>query len=146
MSEIPRYGQADATYLAAGEEAGVRHLVDRFYTIMETQQRYQAIWKLHPKNNDLSRDKLARFLCGWMGGPLNYSEKYGPLNIPSVHAHLNIDQEARDLWLNCMRQALVSLAYPAHFIDYLIDQLSVPADRIRINCERLFNESSSTEK
>jgi len=67
--EVPRYDTGDATYQAAGGEAGIRRLIDTFYDIMATSEAYRDIWALRPAGNELSRDKLTLFLCGWMGGP-----------------------------------------------------------------------------
>jgi hemoglobin len=67
--EQPEYGNADATYQAAGGQAGIRRLVDSFFDIMSSDSRYRSIYDMHPPDKEMSRDKLALFLCGWMGGP-----------------------------------------------------------------------------
>ena len=123
------YGVGDATYQAAGGESGIRQLVDHFYDIMA--QDHPRIFNWHPEDNEASRDKLASFLCGWMGGPRRYHEKYGPISIPGVHAHLAVDAAARDEWLACMSKALTKMGYPEEFKDYLLTQLAVPAEYIR---------------
>ena len=127
----PPYGQADTTFQAAGGEAGVRRLVDDFYDIMEHDPRYQAIWSWHPEDRAASRDKLARFLCGWMGGPRLYQEKYGPISIPGVHRHLRVTDAEVAQWLGCMSQAIARQGYPTALADYLLAQLAVPAEMIR---------------
>jgi hemoglobin len=33
-----------------------------------------VIRKMHPDNLEVSVDKLARFLCGWLGGPKLYND------------------------------------------------------------------------
>jgi hemoglobin len=132
MTRPPNYGEGDATYQAAGGEVGIRKLVDAFYTIMDDAEEYQTIRGWHPADLTISKDKLARFLCGWMGGPRKYREKYGPISIPQVHAHLVVTSDERDQWLNCMKEALAQQAYPQQLRDYLITQLAVPAERIRM--------------
>ncbi len=94
---------------------------------------YARIYQWHP-DVPLARDKLARFLCGWMGGPRRYSEKYGPINIPQVHAHLPITVAERDQWLQCMAEALEEQPYPEELKSYLRVQLAVPAKRIYQRC------------
>ncbi len=135
----PAYGSGDATYQAAGQEAGVRQLVDAFYNIMGSSTAYRSIWDMHPndKPNDreVSRDKLARFLCAWMGGPRLYKEKYGAISIPGVHAHLAITATEHDQWLACMSEALERQPYSADFRGYLLKQLAIPAGRIVIACK-----------
>ncbi len=66
-----------------------------------------------------------------MGGPRRYSEKYGPISIPGAHAHLNVTERERDQWLGCMAKALAQQDYPQNLIAYLLQQLFVPAERIR---------------
>ena len=132
------YGKGDATYQAVGGEKGVRALVDRFYDIMSQRQEYQKIWRWHPRDKQLSRDKLFVFLCGWMGGPARYSETYGPINIPKVHSHLKIGFSERDMWLNCMLDAMHQLSLPKDLIEYLFQQFSVPAERIRQMSDKNF--------
>ena len=129
------YGKADSTFRAAGGEPGLRVLVDAFFDIMEHDVRASDIWNMHPPTRDLTRDKLASFLCAWTGGPRLYNEKYGAISIPGVHAHLAITAQHRDQWLSCMEQALRQCDYPEDFCDYLLTQLAIPADRVRAICE-----------
>ena len=127
------FGQDDATFQAAGGEAGIRQLVDSFYAIMGRNPAYARIFEWH-RDVPEARDKLARFLCGWMGGPRRYREKYGPINIPQAHGHLNVTVVERDMWLNCMAEALAEQPYSDELRDYLITQLGVPAQRIVDRC------------
>lgn len=131
MSDSRSYGDGDATFQAAGGELGIRRLVDDFYDIMGSDPAYATIFHWHPDDVELSRDKLARFLCGWMGGPKRYSEKYGPIAIPLAHRHLNVTDAERDQWLSCMARALDRQDYPEELKSYLRVQLAVPAERIR---------------
>ena len=78
----------DASYQAAGGEDGIRKLVDAFFDRMGSDPRFATIYAMHPEDKDVSRDKLACFLCGWLGGPKLYHEKDGAIGIPRVHAHL----------------------------------------------------------
>ncbi|MFK7916045.1 MAG: group II truncated hemoglobin [Pseudomonadales bacterium] len=137
----PAYGQGDATFQAAGGEAGVRALVDSFYDIMSSDARFATIWSWHPKDPELSRDKLARFLCAWMGGPRRYNEKYGSISIPKAHQHLSVTPAERDQWLDCMGLALAEQGYPQALVDYLAEQLAVPANRVLQLRQRLDGES-----
>ena len=136
MAEDPQFGIGDATFQAAGGEEGIRALVDTFYDIMSSDLQYRTIRSWHPDDNRVSRDKLARFLCGWMGGPRRYTEKYGPISIPGVHAHLDVTEKERDDWLGCMAKALAKQAYPPSLIAYLLEQLAVPAEAVRAACTR----------
>lgn len=130
MTDQRPYGEGDATFQAAGGESGIRRLVDRFYDIMSSDPAFATIWSWHPEDRELSRDKLARFLCAWMGGPRLFSEKYGRISIPGAHQHLKVTATERDQWLNCMALALADQHYPQSLVDYLLEQLAVPAERI----------------
>jgi hemoglobin len=131
VKQAPAYGQGDASFQAAGMQAGIRKLVDDFYTTMEQHSKADKIRKMHPVDLEESRDKLALFLCGWLGGPKLFTEKYGQISIPKAHAHLRIDSTDRDAWLLCMEQALKSQPYTHDFKVYLLKQLAVPAERCR---------------
>lgn len=125
------YGDGDGSYQAAGGQEGLRKLVDAFYDEMETLEAAAEIRAMHPAELEISRDKLALFLCAWLGGPKLFSEKYGPIRLPMAHQHLDVRAEHRDAWLLCMARALVAQPYPQEFKKYLMEQLAVPAERIR---------------
>ncbi len=136
------YGDGDTTYRALGEEQGIRQLVDHFYDLMSSDPTYQTIWHWHVEDRETMRDKLAVFLSGWTGGPRLYKSKYGAIGIPRVHAHLKVGSAERDQWLQCMRGALVRNEYPAELVEYMIRQLSIPAERVRQTCEKIHGENS----
>jgi hemoglobin len=130
-SETPQYGVLDASYQAAGREAGIRRLVNEFFDRMGGDQRFQIIWGMHPDDKDVSRDKLARFLCGWLGGSKLYREKYGSISIPQAHEHLAIATPERDQWLTCMSETVAEQPFDEAFKSYLMEQLFVPAEGVR---------------
>ena len=126
------FGAGDASFQAAGGEAGVTDLVTRFYRVMDTAPEAAHIRAMHPKDITVTADKLALFLCGWLGGPQLFGPKYGSISIPGVHQHLVIHEEQRDAWLFCMERALEEVDYADDFKQYLLKALSVPAERVRI--------------
>jgi hemoglobin len=130
----PKFGIKDASFKAAGGVDGVRKLVDDFYSIMDEAEDASIIRRMHPADLTSSRDKLARFLCGWLGGPRLYTEKYGPISIPNVHAHLRIGEAERDAWLACMERAVARQSFSPEFAAYLMAQLRIPAQRIVVTC------------
>ena len=134
MTQPAEYGSGDATYQAAGRQIGIRKLVDCFFDIMASDPKYATIYHWHPEDKEMARDKLALFLCGWMGGPKPFIEKYGSIRIPEVHKHLAITALERDLWLDCMARALAEQDYPSALFEYLLQQLSIPAERVRQAC------------
>ncbi|PCI45379.1 MAG: globin [Moraxellaceae bacterium] len=129
--ETPQYGVKDASFQAAGQEPGVRKLVDAFYDEMEVLPEAKLIRDMHPEDLEESRDKLARFLCGWLGGPKLFQAKYGKIRIPLAHRHLAIGLSERDAWLLCMEHALQKQDFNPLFKKYLLEQLFVPAEGSR---------------
>ncbi|MEM8497516.1 MAG: group II truncated hemoglobin [Pseudomonadota bacterium] len=125
------YGFQDNSYIAAGELDGIRKLVDRFYELMNELPEAKVIRDMHPDDLAVSRDKLTHFLSGWLGGPRTYPQKYGRISIPEAHQHLVINEQERDAWLLCMTQAADQQAYSPSFKKYLLEQLSVPAERVQ---------------
>ena len=89
-----------------GGEAGVRALVDRFYDLMAIEVAYADIRALHPPELDGSRDKLFWFLCGWMGGPSHYIDRFGHPRLRARHLPYAIGLAERDQWMACMQQAM----------------------------------------
>ena len=136
-SPEPRpYGEGDASFQAAGGVEGLRRLVADFYRMMDTLPEAARIRAMHPSDLSGSADKLHRFLCGWLGGPKLYGEKYGSIHIPSAHAHLAIGERERDAWLLCMERALARQDYPQEFRDYLLRALFRPAEASRLASEQ----------
>mgnify|MGYP000520338264 CR=1 FL=1 len=125
------YGTNDASYQAAGQFEGLIKLVEDFYGFMQALPEAKHILEMHDADLTLSKDKLARFLSAWTGGPRLYKEKYGAISIPSAHSHLAIGSSERDAWLLCMEKALAKQPYEQDFREYLLKQLSVPAERCR---------------
>ncbi len=128
---MTEYGEGAATYNAVGGEQGLKALVNEFYKIMDESPDYKKIRDMHPRDLTETTDKLLVFLTGWMGGKREYADKYGSISIPSAHCHLAIDEVERDMWLGCMKQALIKQNHSEDLIEYLMIQLGRPAERIR---------------
>lgn len=120
------YGFQDTSFKAAGGEAGLTQLVQDFYQIMDQLPEVKTIRAMHPEDLTVSKDKLTKFLCGWLGGPRLFQENYGPISIPGAHAHLSIGSKERDQWLKCMEEALKLQNFAEAFKEYLIGALAKP--------------------
>jgi hemoglobin len=116
---------------ALGGEAGVRALVDRFYDLMELEAAYAGIRSLHPAGLDGSRDKLHWYLCGWLGGPQHYVERFGHPRLRARHLPYAIGSSERDQWLACMAQALAESGIDDGLAAQLRQALSGTADWMR---------------
>lgn len=126
------FGVGSGSYRAAGELGGLTRLVDSFYDHMDSLPEAATIRAMHPADLTEAREKLAYFLSGWLGGPRIYAERFGSINIPAVHSHLSIGQREVDAWLLCMKHAIAAQPYETAFKDYLLTQLRIPAERIRL--------------
>ncbi|HRI18465.1 MAG TPA: group II truncated hemoglobin [Burkholderiaceae bacterium] len=120
-----------AAFEALGGEAGVRALVDRFYDLMELEPAYAGIRGLHPPALDGSRDKLHWFLCGWLGGPQHYVERFGHPRLRARHLPYAIGSIERDQWLACMAQAMTERGIDATLAAQLHEAFAGTADWMR---------------
>jgi len=116
---------------ALGGEAFVRALVDRFYDLMDLEAGYAGIRALHPPELDSSRDKLFWFLCGWLGGPSHYIERFGHPRLRARHLPFSIGISERDQWLACMAQAMRELAIDPALSARLAEAFHGTADWMR---------------
>jgi hemoglobin len=89
-----------------GGESRVRVLADRFYDLMDLEPGYQALRAAHGSTLQDARDKLFWFLCGWLGGPEHYTERFGHPRLRMRHMPFAIGIIERDQWLACMDQAM----------------------------------------
>jgi hemoglobin len=114
-----------------GGEAVVRRLVDRFYDLMDLEPGYAALRAAHGPSLDAARDKLNWFLCGWLGGPQHYIERFGHPRLRARHLPFSIGILERDQWLLCMDQAMREAGLPEPLIDRLNQSFFQTADWMR---------------
>jgi hemoglobin len=126
------YGTGDASYRAAGGTDGIDKLVVRFYEYMDTLAEARALRAMHADDLTEVRDKLAVFLCAWLGGPNEYRSRFGPISIPGFHARFAIDEAERDAWLICMARAVDEQPWTDAFKMYFMQAIAVPAERVRV--------------
>ena len=136
LNKIEEVGTSQSTFyeLLGGAETGranIRELVEKFYDIMETDARAAGIRAMHPADLTLAREKLFMFLTGWTGGPQLYVERYGHPMLRRRHLPFAIDESARDQWMSCMIQAMISLNFDTKLMENLGTQLHGLADFMR---------------
>ncbi len=124
-------GPGLAPYAMLGGEPAVRALIERFYDLMDSVPAYDVIRKLHPADLATSRDKLYRFLSGWLGGPPLYTEKYGHPMLRARHLPFAIGNAERDAWMACMDQAAETVIADETLRVWLLQQLTKTADWMR---------------
>jgi hemoglobin len=108
MDEDDAQAQAQraAAFEALGGETLVQALVERFYDLMELDPAYAALRAVHGPDLAQAREKLTWFLCGWLGGPQHYTERFGHPRLRMRHMPYSIGILERDQWLACMDQAM----------------------------------------
>jgi hemoglobin len=99
----------DSYFTRMGGETAVRRLIDRFYDLMNEVDTAQDIRQLHAVDLTEARNKLFMFLCGWLGGPQLYVEKYGHPRLRQRHLPFHIGERERDQWMLCMTQAMTDI-------------------------------------
>ena len=78
---------------------------------MDLEPAYSALRAAHAGPLDNARQRLFWFLCGWLGGPQHYTERFGhPMlrmrHMPQQTGGGPIGVRERDQWLACMDQAM----------------------------------------
>ena len=114
-----------------GGEAAVRGLVDRFYDLMDLEPVYADLRAVHPDTLEGSRDKLFWFLCGWLGGPQHYTERFGHPMLRARHMPYRIGINERDQWMACMQQAMSERRLDAALAQRLGESFFGTADWMR---------------
>ena len=127
MSAAP----AETAFERVGGEAAVRALVDRFYDLMDLDAAYTELRALHPSRLEGSRDKLFWFLCGWLGGPQHYTDRFGHPMLRARHLPYRIGIRERDQWLACMQQAMREREVDARLAQRLAESFFGTADWMR---------------
>ena len=136
LDKIEEVGSSKATFfeLLGGEEQGMetlRHLVETFYDIMDSDPKAKPIRAMHPADLTSAREKLFMFLTGWTGGPQLYIERYGHPMLRKRHLPFAVDESARDQWMYCMIKAMHQLKMDETLMTKLAEQLYGVADFMR---------------
>ena len=114
-----------------GGEPAVRALVERFYDLMDLEPAYAELRATHGSTLDDARQKLFWFLCGWLGGPDHYIERFGHPRLRARHLPFSIGVLERDQWVACMAQAMRETAVPEALRQRLEQSFFQTADWMR---------------
>ncbi len=93
-------------YELMGGEATILSLVDRFYFYMDTLEQADGIREMHAESLTGAKEKLFKFLSGWLGGPDLFVQEYGHPMLRRRHFSFAIGQSERDQWMVCMNKAV----------------------------------------
>lgn len=99
-------------YSLMGGEKSILNLVNRFYFYMDTLAEAKELRAIHADDLDSTKEKLFKFLSGWLGGPDLFQQEYGHPRLRQRHFPFAVNQQVRDQWMLCMRKALHEVAMP----------------------------------
>jgi hemoglobin len=114
-----------------GGEDKVKALVERFYDLMDLEPKYAALRAAHGSHLERARQHLFWFLCGWLGGPQHYTDRFGHPRLRMRHMPFVIGIVERDQWLACMDQAMGETGVPEALRTRLKDSFFQTADWMR---------------
>ena len=135
MSYIPPQGPPQdirippEMYILMGED-NIYRLLEDFYVELS----HSSIQQMFPKDPDALKkaaDRSAAFFVFIMGGPPLYQQQFGSPRMRQRHLPFTIDENARQVWLNCFKKVLQDadkkynfpMQYFNHFWKFL-DQFS----------------------
>jgi hemoglobin len=114
-----------------GGEDKVKALVDRFYDLMDLETKYAELRAAHGTELERARQNLFWFLCGWLGGPQHYTDRFGHPRLRMRHMPFRIGIRERDQWLACMDQAMAETQVPPDLRERLKNSFFQTADWMR---------------
>ena len=131
MVQIDEKPPFDTPFEWIGGEERVKALAERFYDLMDLDPAYAVLRRVHHASLDSAREKLFWFLCGWMGGPSYYTDRFGHPRLRARHMPFQIGILERDQWLACMNQAMTDTAVPEALRRRLYQSFFQTADWMR---------------
>jgi hemoglobin len=128
MSSSP---QPTTVFEWIGGEEKIRALVDRFYDLMDLEPAYKELRAAHGSELTDARQKLFWFLCGWMGGPNYFVDRFGHPRLRARHMPFKIGITERDQWVACMNQAMGEVQLDETLRGKLLESFMGTADWMR---------------
>ena len=120
-------------YAELGGEDAIRRLVEAFYDVIEQDEAAAELHLLHRRGHGVAhaREEQFNYLSGFFGGPSYYVQKHGHSRLREIHEHVEIGPEMRDLWLACMRKAVVQAGLPEHLREMVMRHFTFAAETTR---------------
>ena len=94
-------GPNSAIYRIMGEANIFRMILDLYKELEKSEVR-----PLFPADMEEASKKSAAFFISIMGGPPLYAQRYGPPRMRARHIPFEIDERARQIWLECFDRVL----------------------------------------
>lgn len=107
----------DADIYARIGEDGFARLVAAFYAQVPADE---VLGPMYPADDMAGAEQRLRdFLVGRFGGPPRYEERRGHPRLRMRHLPYQLDQDARDRWVQLMDRALDEAALPPEVTQFL---------------------------
>jgi hemoglobin len=98
-------------------EPGITRLVAAFYKRVPLDS---ILGPMYPANDfAAAEERLRDYLIYRLGGPQRYVEQRGHPRLRARHAPFQIDPNARDRWMQLMREAMMEVALPGEAEQFL---------------------------
>lgn len=115
----PQHRPNPAIYGKMGE-ANIFKMLEDFYLELEKSE----IRKMFPADMREASKKSGAFFVFLLGGPPLYQERHGSPMMRQRHMPFTIDENARQVWLDCFRKTLIGsdskYSFPAEHLDEFI--------------------------
>lgn len=102
--------QQQTPYSLMGGEKAILSLVDRFYFYMDTLPEAKDVRAVHQDDLSRAKERLFKFLSGWLGGPDLFVQEFGHPRLKQRHFPFVVNQKGRDQWMLCMNKALYEVS------------------------------------
>ena len=90
-------------YEKIGKE-GLNQLLNNFYDRIFVHPVSAPLFK-NSKREEVQEKQLL-FISQFLGGPLEYSDRFGPPKMRQRHLPHKITPKAKEAWLECMKEAI----------------------------------------
>lgn len=107
-------------YDRIGGEKALKELVTRFYGYMDILPEAAHIRAMHAEDLGGAKEKLFKFLSGWLGGPPLFEREFGHPQLRMRHFPFSIGAAERNQWMLCMGLALDDLPLDDAFREDLL--------------------------
>ena len=107
----PNRGRPNPEIYGIMGEENIFLMIKDFYRDLEKS----SIHHLFPDDMDEASKKSGAFFVFLLGGPPLYQQKYGPPMMRKRHLPFEIDEKARQVWLDCFKNTLVDASTKYHF-------------------------------
>lgn len=124
FGERPPVTLPDRDFLKQLGEEGIRRMVSRHYDLLRTSE----IKHLFPPTDEaFEKAKLhsSDFMIQICGGPDYFNQNRGKPMMTRRHAPFTITTQARHIWLECYRQALLETRLPEYLIRSFWEYINV---------------------